>query len=64
MSRTARIYDRQGFLVRSGVEVEQVFVNGDKYLRVGSTLLWWGDVEILPAGAGFVCLCSGMTIKL
>jgi hypothetical protein len=63
LSRDARVYTREGFLQSAGHELADVtFSDGGRYLRLGSSLLFWGDLQQLTDG-GFRCLLSGMTIR-
>jgi len=63
ISRNARVYTREGYLQSAGHELADVtFGEGGRYLRLGSSLLFWGDVEQLTDG-GFRCLLSGMVIR-
>jgi len=64
LSTSARILNRDGFETQKGVEVA-IWVdpnNGNRYIRVGSSLLWRKDV--LENDDRLECLASGMTILL
>jgi hypothetical protein len=72
LSNSARILSREGFETRTGVEVA-IWIDqdpcclGDKYIRVGSSLLWEKDTvqDVTEFGNDRItCLCSGMQILL
>lgn len=61
LSTSARILDRNGYETHRA-EVALYTDNGNKYIRVGSTLLWRNDV--LEIENRLECLASGMIILL
>jgi hypothetical protein len=72
LSRSARILNRDGFETQTGVEValwidQDPCCLNDKYIRVGSQLLWEKDTvqDVTEFGNDRItCLCSGMQILL
>jgi hypothetical protein len=72
LSTSARILDRDGFETQTDVEValwidQDPCCLGDKYIRVGSQLLWEKDTvqDVTEFGNDRInCLCSGMQILL
>lgn len=65
ISTTARVYSREGHLVQAGVEIaiyteHASLERANKYLRVGSCLLWWNDLSV--EGNEITCQSSGMKI--